>query len=469
MFNEVMSLDEFLSEMEEQGLDGTSRYQLRNESIQNKQRSGINRLKREKKKKSKLLVTLELAIPFNPMTGVPDETYNADHKFRPTKSATTVALMLKKHVDAHENIKEIFAKRAGVEVEDWDTSDTTTLTKTDEMVFGKYRVPRVFTFPVVHVDIPVMTGAYGRDYMIDVDRDPLSGEIVGTEPMAITANRFFKAMCSEELEEYNNKLDSGEIDHTEKQQKEERSKIFSKNPVSDDHPVNWILAVELPLDNTYELASDCKLSSISADNFKDYLVIARRNKSIKEALEKYNNGSWIKFDKYFDFWEIDMACPTEGETPAEIGQGTSYEKTTESLNDVVGYDKFFEGYVEYTDGTEDLEKTIIASVRISTYDERVEKQLVCALPSVIDVKSPYLTQKVINRYKDFLTLVLGEEGDELLLDVEMGTSDKADGNYEEAKANKNAKEALSELDLEDVLSDDLESLGESASLDSLMQ
>ena len=50
MFNEVMSLDEFLSEMEEQGLDGTSRYQLRNESIQNKQRSGISRLKREKKK-----------------------------------------------------------------------------------------------------------------------------------------------------------------------------------------------------------------------------------------------------------------------------------------------------------------------------------------------------------------------------------------------------------------------------------
>lgn len=469
--NEVMTMEEFFSEMQEKGLDGTSQYQLRNEAIQDRSKTGrFNRLKREKKKKSKLMFTLELAIPFNPMTGVADETYNADKKFRPTQSATTVALMLKKHVNNKADIKEVFAKRAGISVDEWDTSEENVLTGTDKLVFGKYRVPRIFTFPVVHIDIPVMTGAYGRDYTIDVKRDPLTGEILGEPPMIITANRFFKAVCYEELEVYNKKLENKEIDHTEKQQKEERSKIFSKNPTSDEHPVNWLLAVELPLDNSYNLRSDVNLATIEQDNFKDNLVIVRQNKAIKEALEKYANGSYAKYDRYFDFWEVDMACPTEGETPAELGQGTSYEKPSEQLYEMDAYDGFFSAYRAYTDADTDLEKVIISSVRISPYNEQVENQLVCALPSVIDVDSPYLTKKVIDNYKDFLTLVLGDAGDSLLLDVEFGTSDKGEGVYEEKTADKAAKEALDNVDLDSMLADeiDLDSLDDGMSLAAAM-
>ena len=49
----TMDLSTFLKELQESGTDGTSRYNLRNENEQTKERVGsIPKLKKEKKKKS---------------------------------------------------------------------------------------------------------------------------------------------------------------------------------------------------------------------------------------------------------------------------------------------------------------------------------------------------------------------------------------------------------------------------------
>lgn len=80
----IVSLESFLEDLKEIGEDGTSKYQLRNENVQTKNRvARIPKLKKELKKKSKLIIPAELALPFNPLTGKEDEKYNPDKKFRP--------------------------------------------------------------------------------------------------------------------------------------------------------------------------------------------------------------------------------------------------------------------------------------------------------------------------------------------------------------------------------------------------
>ena len=105
----TMDLSTFLKELQESETDGTSRYNLRNENEQTKERVGsIPKLKKEKKKKSMLLIPVELAIPFNPTTGKADDTYNPDKKFRPQLAPTTVGLMLKGYADSNEDVKQTF-------------------------------------------------------------------------------------------------------------------------------------------------------------------------------------------------------------------------------------------------------------------------------------------------------------------------------------------------------------------------
>ena len=131
----TMDLSTFLKELQESGTDGTSRYNLRNENEQTKERVGsIPKLKKEKKKKSKLLIPVELAIPFNPTTGKADDTYNPDKKFRPQLAPTTVGLMLKGYADSNEDVKQTFMDKAGVD--NWDTSDHEHLTADDKAILS---------------------------------------------------------------------------------------------------------------------------------------------------------------------------------------------------------------------------------------------------------------------------------------------------------------------------------------------
>lgn len=434
---QIMKFEDLLQELKEKGKDATSEFRLRNEDIQAKDRTArIPRIKKELKKKDKLIIPTELAIPFNPMTGEPDDTYNPACKFRPIKSATSVALMLKELANRNEATKNAFMRRAGIE--QWDTSDVSTLTPEDVAIFKKYRVPVIYTLPVVNIDIPAMTGTYGRDYTIDVERDPISNALKDpdNEPMVLQANRFFRDLAYEEVADYQKKIEDGVLKDTEKVQKETKSKIFGKNPVSDDHPSNWLICVDLPLINTYALNTEAGINyaGMTEEDVRGALGLIRLNKALSESINKYKNGEWIKFDRYFDYWEVDMSCPAEGNTPAEIGQATTYEKPTDELKESQYFEQINNAIIQYLDNRQDVEKVFLASVRISAYDEQVERQLVTALSSVIDTESKWLTKEVIKRHAEFLTIVLGEEADTLLLDCEMDSDTRAAGVLDEAKA-----------------------------------
>ena len=409
--------------------------------------------KKEKKKKSKLIMLAELAFPFNPMTGEVDDVYGPDSKFRPNVTPTEAALMMKAYANENEQLKEALMRRAGVS--NWDTSAVDVFTEDDKVIFKRYRVPSLYTFPVVNINIPVMTKDFARDYLIKVDRDPITGDVIGDVPVVLQANRFFRSMAYEEAQALDKDIENKVVDLTEAQIKEKKRDIWGHVPVSDDHPVNYAIVVELPLSNTYEL-DGIKLSAVTAEEVKNFLRITKYSKGLKDAMQKYIVGDWIKYDKYFDFWEIDMACPSEGDTPMMIGKDTTFEKPAEKLIESDGFDVFEKSLREYVDTRDDIEQIVINSTRITVYDDSVERQLCSALESVVDVDSPYLTKSVIESNQDFITLALGDKADQLLVSLAMDSDDRQQG----SATIEAVKQAAKSVDLETIMADEMDDFDE---------
>lgn len=459
-----------LKKMQEVQANSGSKLHMRSESIQNRrQAKRIPMLKKELKKKSKLLVIADLAIPFNPETGEEDEKFNVDSKYRPPFSATTVALTLKAMANENEATKKAFMRRAGVN--SWDTSSEE-FTEEDKAIFAKYRVPRIFTVPVVHVNIPTMTqNDFGRDYSIAVAYDEMTGEVqgiieqdgsIGDIPGVLKVNKLFRDRIWEEIKDFDERLKLEDRHLTDKQIKEEKSRIYAKNPVSDVQPSNWITAIELPLTNNYKLNGEVDYTNIVSDDVHGKLVLSRLSKKMKDAIAKYTDGSWSKFDQNFDFFELDMACPAEGDPSTQqgkmdIGKDTEFEKPTESLNDDLPENNVFhDALTEYLDNCADIEEEVRRSMFISPYTPEVENQIYTSLPTVVDLENDkYFTQSVLNANREVISIAFAGSGDEILDAIDAGISDAPVGALDEkASAAEAKKYSLDSSDFTDGAEDD---------------
>ena len=450
-----INFKELQKKMETVGDNGVSKLNMRNEEKQRKfQPKRFNHLKKEKRKKSKLCFVKEIAIPFNPKTGKEDDTYNTGSKWRPPYSVESVIKLVKSYAMESEEAKQALMQHAGIS--SWDVTDPDTVTDEDYRLFGSYLTARIFSIPAVHVTIPSMcNNAYGRDYTVDVKVDPVTGQYIGEVPLILQAHKFFIEMAYEELADYNDKLSSGGFKHDEKQQKEYRQGIFSKVPISDLAPINFIQAFEIPLNQKFELNDDkCLVTSDKAFVDKQ-TVLVRMNRTISDVLDKFCGGDYSAVDKYPEYFVVDMSCPNDTESPTELGKRTSYERELNTLKDMEGYDNFRAATVDYLDNFKDLEETVFRSSFVSRYDSSVDTQLLTACNSLIDLKNPFLTQKVIESNKDFLMLALGEKFDELQLEVECGISDKAEGNLDSAAA----KQVAKTFDIASQLDDALDAIG----------
>lgn len=450
-----INFKELQKKMETVGDNGVSKLNMRNEEKQRKfQPKRFNHLKKEKRKKSKLCFVKEIAIPFNPKTGKEDDTYNTGSKWRPPYSVESVIKLVKSYAMESEEAKQALMQHAGIS--SWDVTDPDTVTDEDYRLFGSYLTARIFSIPAVHVTIPSMcNNAYGRDYTVDVKVDPVTGQYIGEVPLILQAHKFFIEMAYEELADYNDKLNSGIFKHDEKQQKEYRQGIFNKVPISDLAPINFIQAFEIPLNQKFELNDDkCLVTSDKAFIDKQ-TVLVRMNRTISDVLDKFCGGDYSAVDKYPEYFVVDMSCPNDTESPTELGKRTSYERELNTLKDMEGYDNFRAATVDYLDNFKDLEETVFRSSFVSRYDSSVDTQLLTACNSLIDLKNPFLTQKVIESNKDFLMLALGEKFDELQLEVECGISDKAEGNLDSAAA----KQVAKTFDIASQLDDALDAIG----------
>lgn len=450
-----MSIDfkELKSKMEKAGEHGAaSKLNMRDESKQEKfVQKRFRMLKKEKKKKAKLLLLKEIAIPFDPATG-DDTVYNENRKWRPTFSVSSTMKMAKSYANSNEKSKSLFMKYANVS--EWDTSNPDVLTETDYKVFKRYITPRIFSIPAVHVTIPSMTGnrPFGQDYTVDVKINPVTGEYEGDVPIILQAHKFFIEMAYEELQDYQKKLETGEIKHDEKAQANHKSEIFQKVMISGLAPINFVQAFEVPLDLKSNLKDESFLVDIDESTINDQVVLIRRNKAITDTLNKFTSGEYEKFDIYPEYYAVDMSCPNDTDVASEIGQRTTYERELTPLKELKGFEHFRDAFNDFVDSYENLEETVFRSSYVHKYDESVDRKILQACNSLIDTDSPYFTKKVIESNKDFLVLALGEKMDSFLAEIEFGVSDKKEGSLDSDAAKKEAKvyDIASELDnLED--------------------
>ena len=433
-----INFSELKQKMEKAGSTGASKLNMRNEDKQVKEQPRrFPHLKKEKKKKSKLLFVKEIAIPFNPVTGEADE-FNRSKKWRPPYSVQASMKLAKGFASANPKSKETFMHYAGVK--EWDVSNPDVLTETDYKIFNRYLTARIFSIPVVHVTIPTMCdNVYGKDYAVYVEIDPLTGEYKGDIPIILQAHKFFIEMAYEELAEYNNKIKLGEIKHDEKQQKEARSEIFSKVLISDLHPINFSQCFEIPLNSKYNIEDPDFLNTVTAEELNRNIVLVRVNLAISDLLSKFDGGDYESIDTYPEYYVADMSCPADTEVPTELGKRTTYEKEMLPLSSNSSYSHFREAVIDNLDNIENLEETVFRSSFVSKYDSHVEERVLTACKSIIDTKSPYFTKKVIESNLNFLTLALGSEMDDILAEIDCGISDKSEGNLDPNAAKKASK------------------------------
>ena len=182
------------------------------------------------------------------------------------------------------------------------------------------------------------------------------------------------------------------------------------------------------------------------------MCLSRYTTELQTTMEKLRSGAWKKYDQYFDFYEVDMTCPSDKTDKKEIGQYTRYEKPDTALGSVEGYKEFLKAYIEYVDSETELETVVWSSTGLREFCEDDERRVLACMESDIDLESPYLTTSIILANKDIIMRVFGEKGDLLVAAAEGGFSDKADG----VSDPESAAEEVKKYDLGDILDDDLD-------------
>lgn len=433
----TVTAKELLSKFRSGDVATSSTLNLRDEDLQKKDtRVKIGKLKKAQKKKSKLLFVRDLAIDWNPLTGERDAQFNKTHKFRPDTSVTSTILALKANMNENEKAKEVFMTKANVT--EWDTSDIEIVTDTDKIIFGRYLFPRVFTLPVISVNLPSFTGnAWGKKYLTKVERDPETRQIVGETPILLKFSKFLNDMCYEERQELEAKISSGDIQVTDEDKKELVRKINAKRVISDIYPDNYALAYEIKQDSKFKIADSADIASKEPNEVIENLRLVPRNAEVEKALERYRTGENENIDYYMDVFEYDMVCGNDTD-PKKIGADTRYNGSQLPLKNLPECEQVLKSIRGFLDETEDIEKIFMNSAYIYPFDESLTQQLADCIRAQFPIEgNPYLTNKVIKANAEVITTIYGSAGADLIAQAAIGLG--TEGNLDEVKSSKEAE------------------------------
>ena len=450
-------------------MNGVSTLKLRDESAQQivKLRR-IKRLKGALKKKAKFLPIMETAIPFNPFTGIADKpgamsetgellpVFNASSKYRPQQSRTTVNLFLKEKLNLPEcaQAKAVFMSRAGVS--EWDTSNTKEYTDEDRAIFAPYRVPRIFSFPAVEIQLKSFTknkNNYPIEYIMDVKLDPVTGEPIGTIPLPLQVEKLLSEMCYAELQVLKDEGIEGEA------LKSSRAEIFKKKFIKPLKASNYIIGVELKLDPKLKLDP----ADIGALNNKAAIMgalsvakVSKNNTSngLGDMIDKYQTGELEGLDIYDDFIEVDMSCANTDD-PNRIGFGTGYSAPVNQLaklpaNTLADFEKALR---ETIDEAGDWEKIFLKSTMARKYNSDMDEIFLDAVSKSIDPNDKYLTDSVVMGNQEILLKLFPDEMEERINEILLGDEPEKIDEAEAKKMSQEFAQTLNqdeELDLDDV-------------------
>lgn len=385
----------------------------RNENKQNKSRaSRFDHIEKKSKKRSRVLCLTELAFPFDPRTGEETETANAENFYRPSSSTETAVATFKMLANDNPELKEFYELKAGVD--NWDVSDLEEVNSTDMKVFSRYRKPVVFTQVVVDVEIPAMTGKDSVvQYLVNIDRDAETQEVVGEMHPLLKVNKLFNDRAWTARKEFEDNYRTGkEPKLNEKDLKEKRRSFYKDMAVSGEHPVNYALCIELPLDEQLNL--NAQLKGLEDKDIKELFKLHKYSHNFRKAIDLFTNGTNIKNDLCTNFFEVDMICSDDTDKGA-LGLNTTFGKvdSSDSISKHDDYEAFNISLMNVLDSEEFAEEVDAQFKRSSfarKFGDEEEAMLYDALKSVFKLEDARVTDKVIIQNQEVITRAFGDAG-----------------------------------------------------------
>lgn len=397
----------------------SSPHGLVNEAKQTRKKAReIPYLKKEFNKWTKILFPLQLTFKFDPFTGS-TEVYNEDNEYRIPASVTEGFAIIKTFANNSEELKRVLTSKVGIEPEEWDTTDVEAITDVDKLVLNRYRKLRPFTYPVVNVKLPGICNdtMYGKDIYLKVDRDEMGHVDFDSAPVLYKLSQLESAIARERYAELKEEIenDPEKAAWTKEAKSKYCSSAWDNALISSIQTRNVFKVIALPI-NKKKMIDNVDLSTLDMEATKALEYRFTPSKKLFDMIKGIINDEETDRDMNLDFVEIEMRCPgpAEGvssEDKKEIGQNTNFiavedEKVTISKQS--GFENFMDNYAQMlsVDQKEQEEEFIKASWLLSTPSE--DKLIKCYKES-FNVESPYITDKVIDRFGELISLVVGDE------------------------------------------------------------
>ena len=422
-------------------LPAKSELNIMNERRQDRIRGvSLNKFKYEWKKKSRIVVPLQIGVPFNPATGVPDDDFNTLSKWRPAVSASTAAKIIKAFCIENENAKQVFMTRAGVT--EWDCSNPDELTDEDFKVLIRYRVPLVLTADTISVNDEVITGrSFPIKYSIDIKYDLDTGQIIGEKPLIAKIGDFMTSVIFNEIRELEDaiKLKDPKLykggnpniapasipEANEKQFKEWRSSIFQGAIISSPNPSNFLIGFEFPLSTSVAMTT-------GKEPLPEYLQIAHEDLKLREvyfdASKKYRDflAEHIgnpDLDHFWNLIEFDLCDSTSSEPSSndEKARASADLKPSVPTHGFYDIDKngarypwvvsLMDALADYRDSDENFERKMAAflATRIKAADDSLISAVCDRLEEKVPINSHYIRKETLAAHKEAMTAIYDEE------------------------------------------------------------
>ncbi len=445
----MINLGDLIAKLKSGEIPASSEFDLLNEKRQFlPQGVGIPRFSYSFKKKSRILFRLQMAIPFNPETGFPDEKFNPNKKWRPPLSPRSAAMVVKQYAHNNKSAKEIFMSRAGVS--EWDTSDATTLNQADFKVLRLYRTPLIITAEAVTINDAAITGQdFGIPYSVPITRDIETGQIIGDVPDIAKIGNLISSITFKEIAELDNAIKSkdptGYSGHRpfinpsaiptvdDKTKREWVGKILSGALISSVRPKNFLMAYEFALSSSQSMMSPDKkplpcFTRLTFDDIKEHRVYFDYAKKYKEYIETQLSNPGL--DRFWDFVEADICDkaleePKDKAAKAEASRNMSLSTSSHSFYNIDTGEwradwvqPFFDAISDFGDSDPEFEKKMMQFVarQIRPIDSAIIGSVADRVAEKIPLSYRYITDDILRNHKDALFLIYGSEYTDLMLE-----------------------------------------------------
>ena len=410
-----MDYNTLLNNLKEDSSLGHSSLNLRNESLQESAGGRVPKFKWDKGKICRMLFTTDIALPFNPFTGVADEEYNSSNMFRPEHSAETVVKAIKAHYKQDPTNLETFLKT--VNAPSWDVSNPENITEEDFNIFYKYRKIRTFTHEVIGIRSKILNRTdYNVPYRVNFERDEFE-EIVGEYPKILEIKDFYMTVYMEEFAKWKKDNPSA----TSKEEAEAFRNFSEKVPVTNIYKQNSLLAVSLPLSN---LKPD--FSNMTPEEMKKSLVTLKRSKGIKESLESMLTTYRETHDHKLNFIELDFLISNDDSDGLRV-QSSKFNTATHTSESQSDFAKMNSSLSECLDSFKKQEERVTSTMAPKAVNDLIVDKLCQALATEIPYESieHLITDNTANRYSAIMSAIYGDSCDDAITAAIVGDAPAA--------------------------------------------